>query len=59
MFKTSAILMQNTIHKTKENSMQSERRKREKINNFRVPQPNQEMCAPNTITRTTIYLAVK
>ena len=39
--KTSAILMQNIIHKTEENSMQSERRKREKIDNLRVPQPNQ------------------
>ena len=34
--------------------MQRERRKREKIDNLRVPQPNQEMWAPNTNVRTTI-----
>ena len=46
--------MQNTIHnKTEEKSMQSERRKRQKIDNLRVPQPNQEMCAPSTNTPTT------
>ena len=39
--------------KTEENFMQRERRKREKIDNLRVPQPNQEMCAPNTNMRTT------
>ena len=38
--KTSAILMQNTTHKTEENLMQGERRKRENIDNLRVPQPN-------------------
>ena len=51
--KINGISMQNTIHKTEENLMQRERRKREKIDTLRVPQPNQEMCAPNTNTRTT------
>ena len=32
--------------------MERERRKREKIDNLRVPQPNQETCAPNTNMRT-------
>ena len=45
--------MQNTIHKTEKNSMKSERRKAEKIDNLRVPQTNQEMCAPSTNTRST------
>ena len=50
--KTNAISMQNTIHsKTEKKSMQSERR--EKIDNLRVPQPIQEICAPSTNTRTT------
>ena len=49
--KTSSISMQNTIHKT--DFMQSERRKREKIDNLRVPQPSQEFCASSTNTRTT------
>ena len=36
--------MQNTIHNNaEEKSMQSERKKKEKINNLRVPLPNQEM----------------
>ena len=39
--------------KTEENLMERERRKREKIDNLRVLQPNQEMCAPNTNMRTT------
>ena len=39
--------------KTEENLMQRERRKKEKIDNLTVPQPNQEMCAPNTNMRTT------
>ena len=51
--KTSTISMQNTIHKTEENLMQRVRRKRKKIDNLKVPQPNQEMCAPNTNTWTT------
>ena len=45
--------MQNTTHKTEENLMQGERRKRENIDNLRVPQPNQEMCAPSPNTQTT------
>ena len=45
--------MQNTIPKREENLMEKERQKREKIDNLRVPQPNQEMCAPNTNMRTT------
>ena len=39
--------------KTEKNLMERERRKREKIDNLRVPQPNQEMCAPNTNMQTT------
>ena len=39
--------------KTEENLMERERRKREKIDNLRVPQANQEMCAPSTNTRAT------
>ena len=39
--------------KTEENLMERKRRKREKIDNLRVPQPKQEMCAPNTNMRAT------
>ena len=45
--------MQNTIHKNRRKFDAKRKTKREKIDNLRVPQPNQEMCAPNTNMRTT------